>query len=118
LITSLTGVTHTEKRIALIVAHRLTTARRCDVIARIDRSAEERLITSLTGVTHTEKRIALIVAHRLTTARRCDVIVVIDKGCIAEYGSHEQLIAAHGLYARLWRASVGQTRDTQGEVVG
>ncbi|MEY5546239.1 hypothetical protein WI902_21640, partial [Salmonella enterica subsp. enterica serovar Corvallis] len=48
----------------------------------------------------------------------CDVIVVIDKGCIAEYGSHEQLIAAHGLYARLWRASVGQTRDTQGEVVG
>ncbi|HHP2954620.1 TPA: hypothetical protein ACSA24_004974, partial [Salmonella enterica subsp. enterica serovar Paratyphi A] len=89
-----------------------------EATARIDRSAEERLITSLTGVTHTEKRIALIVAHRLTTARRCDVIVVIDKGCIAEYGSHEQLIAAHGLYARLWRASVGQTRDTQGEVVG
>ncbi|EAB7147442.1 salmochelin/enterobactin export ABC transporter IroC [Salmonella enterica] len=89
-----------------------------EATARIDRSAEERLITSLTGVTHTEKRIALIVAHRLTTARRCDVIVVIDKGCIAEYGSHEQLIAAHGLYARLWRASIGQTRDTQGEVVG
>ncbi|EED8298931.1 TPA: ABC transporter ATP-binding protein [Salmonella enterica subsp. enterica serovar Solt] len=89
-----------------------------EATARIDRSAEERLITSLTGVTHTEKRIALIVAHRLTTARRCDVIVVIDKGCIAEYGSHEQLIAAHGLYARLWRDSIGQTRDTQGEVVG
>ncbi|EAV6461472.1 ABC transporter ATP-binding protein, partial [Salmonella enterica] len=89
-----------------------------EATARIDRSAEERLITSLTGVTHTEKRIALIVAHRLTTARRCDVIVVIDKGCIAEYGSHEQLIAAHGLYARLWRDSVGQTRDTQGEVTG
>ncbi len=89
-----------------------------EATARIDRSAEERLITSLTGVTHTEKRIALIVAHRLTTARRCDVIVVIDKGCIAEYGSHEQLIAAHGLYARLWRDSIGQTRDTQGEVIG
>ncbi|EBL7064096.1 ABC transporter ATP-binding protein [Salmonella enterica] len=89
-----------------------------EATARIDRSAEERLITSLTRVTHTEKRIALIVAHRLTTARRCDVIVVIDKGCIAEYGSHEQLIAAHGLYARLWRDSIGQTRDTQGEVIG
>ncbi|MFS9890419.1 hypothetical protein WKW48_23460, partial [Salmonella enterica] len=88
-----------------------------EATARIDRSAR-RLITSLTGVTHTEKRIALIVAHRLTTARRCDVIVVIDKGCIAEYGSHEQLIAAHGLYARLWRDSIGQTRDTQGEVIG
>lgn len=89
-----------------------------EATARIDRSAEERLMSSLTGVAHTEKRIALIVAHRLTTARRCDVIVVIDKGRIAEYGSHEQLLAAHGLYARLWRDSVGQARDTQGEVVG
>ncbi|MGS9169594.1 hypothetical protein ACQWF0_25160, partial [Salmonella enterica subsp. enterica serovar Infantis] len=82
----------------------------------IDRSSEELLITSLTGVTHTEKRFALIVAHRLTTARRCDVIFVIDKGCIAEYGSHEPMIAAHGLYARLWRDSIGTTRDTHGEV--
>ncbi len=89
-----------------------------EATARIDRSAEERLMTSLAGVAHTEKRIALIVAHRLTTARRCDVIVVIDKGRITEYGSHEQLMAAHGLYARLWRDSVSQTRDTQGEVVG
>ncbi|EAX4619893.1 ABC transporter ATP-binding protein [Salmonella enterica subsp. arizonae] len=93
-----------------------------EATARIDRSAEERLMTSLAGVAHTEKRIALIVAHRLTTARRCDVIVVIDKGNIAEYGSHQQLMAAHGLYARLWRDSVGpaasHTRDTQGEVVG
>ncbi|ESE84131.1 salmochelin/enterobactin export ABC transporter IroC [Salmonella enterica] len=89
-----------------------------EATACIDRCAEERLMASLAGVAHTEKRIALIVAHRLTTARRCDVIVVIDKGRIAEYGSHEQLIAAHGLYARLWRDSVGQTRDTQGEVVG
>ncbi|KNB30483.1 multidrug ABC transporter ATPase, partial [Salmonella enterica subsp. enterica serovar Typhimurium] len=31
---------------------------------------------------------------------------------------HEQLIATHGLYARLWRDSVGQTRDTQEEVMG
>lgn len=89
-----------------------------EATARIDRNAEERLMTSLAEVAHHEKRIALIVAHRLTTARRCDVIVVIDKGHIAEYGSHEQLMAAHGLYARLWRDSVSQTRDTQAEVVG
>ncbi|MGS9668669.1 hypothetical protein ACQWKP_24260, partial [Salmonella enterica subsp. enterica serovar Infantis] len=60
----------------------------------------------------------LIVAHRLTTARRCDVLVGIEKGSIAEYGSPEQLIAAHGLYARLWRDRIGQTRDTHGEVIG
>ncbi|SUI38154.1 ATP-binding protein [Salmonella enterica subsp. arizonae] len=79
-------------------------------------------MTSLAGVAHTEKRIALIVAHRLTTARRCDVIVVIDKGHIAEYGSHQQLMATHGCMLVCGGTASARppatTRDTQGEVVG
>lgn len=48
-------------------------------------------------------------AHRLTTAQRCDLIAVIDKGQLAEYGTHEQLLAAGGLYTRLWHDSVGSS---------
>jgi ATP-binding cassette subfamily B salmochelin/enterobactin exporter len=64
-------------------------------------------MSSLTDVAHTGKHLALIVAHRLTTAQRCDLIAVIKKGQLAEYGTHEELLAAGGLYTRLWHDSVG-----------
>ena len=78
-----------------------------EATSRLDRRAEERLMSSLTEVARARKRLVLIVAHRLTTAQRCDLIAVVDKGRLAEYGTHEQLLAANGLYARLWRDSVG-----------
>ncbi|HHV1880290.1 TPA: salmochelin/enterobactin export ABC transporter IroC, partial [Escherichia coli] len=75
----------------------------------LDRTSEERLMSSLTDVVHAGKHSALIVAHRLTTAQRCDLIAVIDKGLLAEYGTHEQLLSAGGLYTRLWHDSVSST---------
>ena len=48
-----------------------------------------------------ENRTSLIIAHRLSTIHHADLIVVLDKGRIVQHGSHAQLLAAPGVYAKL-----------------
>ena len=54
-----------------------------------------------------EGRTALVIAHRLSQAAAADRIVLLDHGRVAEQGTHDELLAAGGLYAGLWAAWSG-----------
>jgi subfamily B ATP-binding cassette protein MsbA len=63
-------------------------------------SESERLVQQALGRLM-KGRTSLVVAHRLSTIERADRIVVVDAGRVVESGSHAELLAAGGLYARL-----------------
>lgn len=54
-----------------------------------------------------ENRTVIAIAHRLSTLLMMDRIIVIDQGCIVEQGTHDELLALNGLYARLWHQQAG-----------
>jgi ATP-binding cassette subfamily B protein len=58
-----------------------------------------------------EGRTSLIIAHRLSTILGSDMILVMDGGCLVDRGTHAELIARGGLYARLFQQQFGTALD-------
>lgn len=66
-------------------------------------------------------RTAFVIAHRLSTIRDADLILVMEDGAIVEQGTHDQLLAAHGAYRRLYDAQFAAPMEVdtlEGEIVG
>jgi ATP-binding cassette subfamily B multidrug efflux pump len=76
-----------------------------EATSALDSEVEAAIQDSLEGLMAGKTVIAI--AHRLSTIQRMDRIVVLDDGRIVEQGSHAELLAAEGLYARLWARQSG-----------
>jgi ATP-binding cassette subfamily B protein len=72
-----------------------------EATANVDSETEARITQAVD--TLLEGRTAIVIAHRLSTVRRADRILVFRRGHIVEQGTHAQLIAAGGVYARLYQ---------------
>jgi ATP-binding cassette, subfamily B, multidrug efflux pump len=71
-----------------------------DSFSNVDTETEEAIISNIRKEFKETTRI--LVSHRISTIKDSDLIIVLDDGKIAQMGTHESLVAIHGIYKRLY----------------
>ena len=72
-----------------------------EATASVDAYAEREIQRAIHELV--KRKTVVVIAHRLRTIRSAHRIVVLDRGRVAESGTHQELLAAGGTYAALWR---------------
>ncbi|KAK2837724.1 hypothetical protein Q5P01_014936 [Channa striata] len=75
-----------------------------EATSALDAESEHMVQQALNNIMH--EHTVLVIAHRLSTVEKADNIIVMDRGCVAEQGSHSQLMASGGLYSKLVQRQV------------
>ncbi|GIP35672.1 ABC transporter transmembrane domain-containing protein [Paenibacillus sp. J2TS4] len=83
-----------------------------DALSAVDARTEKAIIDSLGA--NRRQGTTLIAAHRLSAVERADLILVLDEGRLAESGTHQQLMAAGGWYAEMYRRQQLESLVMQG----
>lgn len=78
-----------------------------EATSAVDNETEAALQRSISKISN--ERTAIIIAHRLSTIRNAERIIVLENGEIIEDGTHEQLVAERGTYARMWAVQTGSS---------
>lgn len=86
-----------------------------EATSALDAESERAVQEALQRLMH--KRTTLVIAHRLSTVQHADRIIVMENGRLAEVGQHGTLLAANGLYARLYSLGLGDPAATSSDDV-
>ena len=87
-----------------------------DSLSSVDAETERLILGHLRGVMH--GRTAVLISHRVAAIKDADQILVLDQGKIVERGTHDELLAAGGLYGELYRTQLqGELDVTRKEAV-
>ena len=77
-----------------------------EATSSVDTRTEERIQAAMDNLMRS--RTSFVIAHRLSTIRNADLILVLQKGDIVEQGTHAELLAANGAYAKLYNSQFAE----------
>ena len=86
-----------------------------EATSNIDVESENEIMAQIHALA--KAKTVILISHRLANVADADNIYVLDKGCIAEHGDHNRLLAKGGAYAKLWNAQQELENYTKGGAV-
>lgn len=80
-----------------------------DSLSAVDTDTDRRIRKALRE--NTENKTVILISHRIVSLMEADKILVLDKGRVAQLGTHEELVAADGIYKRIYEAQSAITEE-------